>query len=258
LNELSDAQLERFARHIVLKDIGGAGQKILLSARITIIGAGGIGSPVLLYLAAAGVGHIRVIDDDEVSLSNLQRQVIFGLSDIGKSKVETAAAKLGLINPDTQVDAVHARIDGDNASDLLANCDVVVDGSDNFKTRLIVADTCNTLQLPLVSAAIGQFHGQLATWRGWQADQPCYRCFVGDAHDPDDCDGCAEVGVLGPMVGMMGCWAAIETVRVLTGFGDDPAGKLHIIDGLAPSMRTIKMPKDPACSTCGTGVPQSL
>ncbi len=251
MNDLSDAQLERFARHIVLKDIGGAGQKKLLSARATVIGAGGIGSPVLLYLAAAGVGHIRVIDDDAVSLSNLQRQILFGEADIGRSKVSTVAAKLGKLNRDALIDAVHVRIDAENAAELLINCDVVVDGSDNFKTRLIVADTCNALKIPLVSAAIGQFHGQLATWRGWEADQPCYRCFVGDAHDPEDCDGCAEVGVLGPMVGMMGCWAAIETVRVLTGFGDDPAGKLHIIDGLAPSMRTIKMPKDPGCSTCG-------
>jgi molybdopterin-synthase adenylyltransferase len=216
-----------------------------------VIGAGGIGSPVLLYLAAAGVGQISVIDDDQVSLSNLQRQILFGATDVGAYKVEVAKTQIARINPDIDVTVARARINRDNAANMLIGHDVIVDGSDNFATRLAVADTAHLLRIPLVSAAIGQFHGQIGTWRGWEADKPCYRCFVGDAHDPDDCDSCSEVGVLGAMVGMMGSWAAMEAIRVITGFGDDPAGKLHIVDGLTPSIRTIRMPKDPGCTTCG-------
>lgn len=251
LNDLSDAQLDRYARHIVLKEIGGAGQVRLLKSHVIVIGAGGIGSPVLLYLAAAGVGRISVIDDDVVSLSNLQRQILFATDEVGQPKAATAADRLDEINPDCHVDAVQVRIDADNAATLLSGCDVIVDGSDNFATRLAVADAAHRLHIPLVSAAIGQFHGQIGTWRGWEEDKPCYRCFVGDAHDADDCDSCSEVGVLGAMVGLMGSWAAMEAIRVLYPFGDDPAGRLHIVDGLAPSFRTIRMPKDPACSTCG-------
>jgi molybdopterin-synthase adenylyltransferase len=248
---LTDQQLDRYARHLVLKEIGGAGQARLLAARVAVIGAGGIGAPVLQYLAAAGVGHLTVVDDDQVSLSNLQRQVIFGTDDIGRDKVAVAAERLRAINPDAQVEGIKTRIGVENAPALLAGVDVIIDGSDNFATRLAVADTAYALRIPLVSAAIGQFHGQIGTWRGWEADKPCYRCFVGDAHDADDCDSCSEVGVLGAMVGLMGSWAAMEAIRVLHPFGDDPAGRLHIMDGLTPSLRTIRMPKDPGCSTCG-------
>ncbi len=248
---LTDTQLDRYARHIVLKEIGGAGQMRLIGSRVTVIGAGGIGSPALLYLAAAGVGRITIIDDDQVSLSNLQRQVLFDTADIGRDKIDVAAGRLGAINPDVQVIPVAARIGGSNAGALLDGADVVIDGSDNFATRLAVADTAHALRIPLVSAAIGQFHGQIGTFRGWETDKPCYRCFVGDAHDPDDCDSCSEVGVLGAMVGMMGSWAAMEAIRILYPFGDDPAGRLHIVDGLAPSMRSIRLPKDPGCRTCG-------
>ncbi len=247
---LTDAQLDRYARHIVLKEIGGAGQARLLASRAVAIGAGGIGSPVLLYLAAAGLGTLTVIDDDEVSLSNLQRQVLFGSDDVGQSKVSVAEGQLRRINPDVAFTGVMARIGAANAAELLSGAEVIIDGSDNFATRLAVADAAHALRIPLVSAAIGQFHGQLGTYRGWEADKPCYRCYVGDAHDPDECDSCSEVGVLGAMVGMMGSWAAMEAIRVLYPFGEDAAGKLHIVDGLAPAMRTIKLPKDPGCSTC--------
>ena len=249
--DLTDQQLDRYARHIVLREIGGAGQVRLLQSKVVVIGAGGIGSPVLQYLAAAGVGHLTIIDDDRVSLSNLQRQVLFGTDDIGVYKVGIAAMRIGQINPDVAVNAIRARIDAGNAAELLTGADVIVDGSDNFATRLIVADTANALRIPLVSAAIGQFHGQIGTYRGWEADKPCYRCFVGDAHDAEDCDSCSEVGVLGAMVGLMGSFAAMEAIRVLTGFGEEQAGKLQIFDGLAPSMRTIRLPKDPECKTCG-------
>jgi molybdopterin-synthase adenylyltransferase len=248
---LSDAQLDRYARHIVLKEIGGAGQEKIRAARVLVIGAGGIGSPVLQYLAAAGIGHITVVDDDRVSLSNLQRQVLFGTEDIGAYKVDIAATQINRINPDVVVTAHCARIGPDNAAALTQGADIIVDGSDNFATRLVVADTAYALRVPLISAAIGQFHGQLGVWRGWEEGKPCYRCFVGDAHDAEDCDSCSDVGVLGAMVGLMGSFAAMEVVRLISGFGEDQAGKLHIFDGLVPSMRSIKMPKDPGCSTCG-------
>jgi molybdopterin-synthase adenylyltransferase len=247
---LTDEQLDRYARHIVLKDIGGAGQIRLLQSKATVIGAGGVGSPVLLYLAAAGIGTIKVIDDDRVSLSNLQRQVLFGTEDVGTFKVGVAATQVSRINPDVAFTGVCKRIGVENAEKMLAGADVIIDGSDNFATRLAVADTATRLCIPYVSAAIGQFHGQLGTFRGYEADKPCYRCFVGDAHDAEDCDSCSEVGVLGAMVGMMGSLAAMEAIRVITGFGEDQAGKLQIIDGLNQSMRSIRLPKDPACPTC--------
>jgi molybdopterin-synthase adenylyltransferase len=248
---LTDDELERYARHIVLREIGGAGQVVLRQATVTVIGAGGIGVPVLQYLAAAGIGRLRIIDDDVVSLSNLQRQVLYSVPDIGISKAERAAARIAEINPGVTTEIVKQRIDTANAADLLKG-DVIIDGSDNFATRLVVADTAYALRIPLVSAAIGQFHGQIGTWAGWLPEQPCYRCYVGDAHDADNCDTCAELGVLGAMTGLIGSFAAVEVIRVIVPFGESPAGKLHIFDGLAPSMRTIRMPKDPGCRTCGT------
>lgn len=248
---LTDAELERYARHIVLRDIGGAGQVAICGAKVLMIGAGGIGSPAIQYLAAAGIGTLVIVDDDEVSLSNLQRQTLYTEADIGASKVEIAAARAEALNPGVTVRPLRARVSAENIGDLLRDMDVVIDGSDNFATRLAVADAANAAHVPLVSAAIGQFHGQLGIFRGWEADKPCYRCFVGDAHDSEDCDTCADVGVLGAMVGMLGSMAAMEAIRIITGFGSDQSGKLHIIDGLDLTMRAIRLPKDPACSTCG-------
>lgn len=249
----SDQQLERYARHIVLKEIGGGGQAKLLGAHVLIVGAGGIGCPAIQYLAAAGVGRLTLVDDDQVSLSNLQRQILYTIDDLGRDKVEAAAGFARRINPEVEIITLRRRIDAQSDPALLQGVDVVLDGSDNFRTRLLVNDLSHTARVPLVSAAIGQFHGQIGTYRGWEADNPCYRCFVGDAHDPDDCDSCSEVGVLGAMVGLMGSFAAMEAIRAITGFGDAPAGRLHIFDGLAPAMRTIRLPKDPGCSTCGSG-----
>lgn len=248
---LSDAQLDRYARHIVLKEIGGAGQQKLLRAAIVLVGAGGIGSPAIQYLAAAGIGSLSVIDDDAVSLDNLQRQTLFGTADIGRPKAEVAAEAVGRLNPDVRFTAVPARLDASNAERLLGNADLVLDGSDNFATRLAVSDAATRLRIPLVSAAIGRFQAQIGTYRGWEPDKPCYRCFVGDAFDAEDCDTCAELGVLGAMVGIAGSWAAMEAIRQIAGFGPDQAGKLHIFDGLAPSLRTVRVVKDPACSGCG-------
>ena len=249
---LSDAQLDRYARHIILRDIGGTGQVRLTQAHVALIGAGGIGCPAIQYLAAAGVGRLTLIDDDAVSLSNLQRQVLYGDADIGHPKVDAAARAVAGLNPETAVSVHRSRIGAGNVAALLEGAHVVLDGSDNFATRLIVADHCHAARIPLVSAAIAQFHGQIATFRSWEPDKPCYRCFVGDAHDPDDCDSCAEQGVLGALCGMMGSFAAMEAIRQITGFGEDAAGKLHVFDGLKPAMRTIKLPKDPACRTCGS------
>ncbi|MEO9599550.1 HesA/MoeB/ThiF family protein [Parasphingorhabdus sp.] len=254
--ELTDKQLDRYARHIVLKDIGGVGQKKILDAHILIIGAGGIGCPAIQYLAAAGIGALTIVDDDVVSLSNLQRQVLFSENDVGKSKVEVAKSAAQHINPDVIINPINQRLTEvgfvEDVAAFFAPFDAIIDGSDNYQTRLLVSDLSVAHRVPLISAAIGQFQGQLGTFRGWEADKPCYRCFVGDALDPDDCDDCSEVGVLGAMVGLMGSFAAMEVIRVVTGFGQDPAGKLQLFDGLAPTMRSINLPKDPYCKSCAT------
>lgn len=244
---LSDIQLERYARHIVLREIGGAGQQRLLEAHVAVIGAGGIGSPVIQYLAAAGIGRLTVIDDDVVALSNLQRQTLFGSEDVGALKTETARRAVARLNEDVAFLAVPKRIAADNAARLLEGADVIIDGCDNFATRLAVADAAQAARIPLVSAAVGQFEGQLAVYRGWEAGRPCYRCLVGG--DPDRPDAsCADQGVLGALTGVMGSLAAMEAIRALTGFGEDSAGKLLIVDALAFRFRTIAMPKDPGCS----------
>jgi adenylyltransferase/sulfurtransferase len=235
----------------VLHDIGGAGQSKLLSSHVLLIGAGGIGCPAIQYLASAGVGTISVFDDDVVSLSNLQRQILYRENDIGTAKVDAAGAAVARLNPDVTFHGIKQRIDRSTSADILTGVDVVIDGCDNFATRLIVNDHCLAAKVPLVSAAIGQFHGQIGTFTGWHEDAPCYRCFVGDAHDPDDCDDCATQGVLGAMCGLMGSFAAMEAIRALTGFGEAPKGNLVLFDGMAPAMRSIKLPKDPACRSCG-------
>ncbi|HEX9955268.1 MAG TPA: HesA/MoeB/ThiF family protein [Allosphingosinicella sp.] len=247
---LSDEELDRYARHIVLKEIGGAGQNKLRSATVAVIGAGGIGSPAIQYLAAAGIGTLRIIDDDSVSLDNLQRQILFGTGDVGRSKADVAAEAVKRLNPHVQVEAVAERVAADSIERLLGGADLVLDGSDNFATRLLVSDFLTRTRVPLVSAAIGQFQAQVGTFRGWEADKPCYRCFVGDAFDAEDCDTCSELGVLGAMAGIAGSFAALEAIRQIVGFGDEATGRIHIVDGLKPAMRSIRIVKDPACSGC--------
>ena len=246
---LSDGELDRYARHIVLREVGGAGQAKLRRATVAIIGAGGIGSPAIQYLAAAGVGRLILIDDDTVDLSNLQRQTLFGDIDIGASKVTAAALSATRINPHVTLDLHAERLTPDNAADLIAGADVVLDGTDSFATRLAVADGAHRARIPLVSAAVGQFEGQLGVFRGWEADKPCYRCFVGNAADAAG-DSCADLGVLGAMTGVLGSLAALEAMRSIIGFGDDSAGKLLLVDALAFRFRTIALPKDPGCLGC--------
>lgn len=251
---LSDDELSRYARHIVLKEFGGAGQTRLKAATVAVVGAGGIGSPAIQYLAAAGIGRLVLIDDDSVEPSNLQRQTIFTTADTGTAKVDAAAAAAHRINPHVAVDTHRARIDPGNVARLLAGADVVLDGCDNFATRFAVADAAHAMRVPLVSAAVGQFEGQLGVYRGWEADRPCYRCFVGE--DPERAEtSCAEDGVLGPVTGVLGSLAALEVLRAIAPFGDDPAGKLLLVDLLALRFRTIRLPKDPGCPACGTTHP---
>lgn len=248
---LSDAELERYARHIVLRDIGGGGQIRLRQSHALLIGAGGIGSPAIQYLAAAGVGRITVVDDDIVSLSNLQRQTLYATGETGQAKVDAAAAAVARLNPGVVFSGIRERIDAAGAGRVLAETrpDVVLDGSDNFATRLAVADAAHRLHVPLVSAAVAEFEGQLGTFRGWEADKPCYRCFVGQ--DPERAEvSCSEQGVLGALTGVMGSLAALEVIRALAPFGEDSAGKLLLVDALALRFRTLRLPKDPGCASC--------
>ena len=251
-------RLERFARHIVLPEIGGAGQVVLAGASVALVGLGGIGSPVLQYLAAAGVGALTLIDDDVVEASNLQRQTIFGEADIGQGKAQAARDWVMRFDSALTTTVVERRIDSGNAATILDSHALVLDGCDNFATRLAVSDFCVTLRIPLVSAAVGRFQGQVGAFAGHLPDQPCYRCFVGDAFDAEDCDSCAEDGMLGAMAGWAGTFAALCAVRVLLAgagnMGEPQFGKLHILDGLAPSLRTLRIAKDPACRGCSGAV----
>ncbi len=242
----SDAELDRYARHLVLREVGGAGQAALKAARVVVIGAGGIGSPALQYLAAGGVGTLVVVDDDVVDASNLQRQTLFGETDVGRPKVAATADAIARINPFVTVDPVVLRIDSSSAPAILGGANVVIDGCDNFATRLAVADAALAARVPLVSAAVGSFEGQLGVFRGWDPALPCYRCLVGD--DPGRADiSCADQGVLGALTGVIGSMAALEAMRAIVGFGDDPVGKLLIADLLAFRFRTLTLVKDPGC-----------
>jgi molybdopterin/thiamine biosynthesis adenylyltransferase len=251
---LAPERLERFARHIVLPEVGGTGQVALADAHIVLIGCGGIGSPALQYLAAAGIGRLTLIDSDRVDLSNLQRQTIFMPSDVGRPKAEAAAEWVRRFDPALAVRAIVERVDRANAARLLDGADVVLDGCDNFATRLVVSDACVAAGVPLTSAAIGRFQGQVASFAGHLPDQPCYRCFVGDAFDAEDCDTCAANGVLGAMAGMVATFGAMQAIRVLleghAALGEPQFGKLHLLDGLAPSLRTMQIAKDPECKGC--------
>jgi molybdopterin/thiamine biosynthesis adenylyltransferase len=252
---LAPHRLERFARHIVIPEIGGTGQAALAQKHVVMVGLGGIGSPALHYLAGAGVGRLTLIDDGAVELSNLQRQTIYAVRDIGHGKA--VAARRWLANFDDHLDVVlnDATIDRVNAGELLKGADLVLDGTDTFATRLAVADACVAAAVPLLSAAVGRFQGQVGAFRGHLPNEPCYRCFVGEAFDAEDCDSCAEDGMLGAMAGWVGTFAALQTVKaLLDGLGSLPGpgwGRVHLLDGLAPGLRSFAIAKDPACRACG-------
>lgn len=249
-------RLDRFARHIVIPEIGGAGQAALARAHVVLVGLGGIGSPALQYIAGAGIGRLALIDDGDVELSNLQRQTIYTGRDIGHGKAVAARRWLANFDPALDVSISDQRIGQHNAAEVLAGADLVIDGTDTFATRLTVSDACVALGVPLLSAAVGRFQGQVGAFRGHLAGEPCYRCFVGDAFDADDCDSCAEDGMLGAMAGWVGCFAALQAVKVLVAdvaaFGDPQWGRVQLLDGLAPSLRSFAITSDPACRACGS------
>jgi adenylyltransferase/sulfurtransferase len=245
-----DEELERYARHIVLPQVGGIGQRRLKAANVAMVGAGGIGSAVIPALAGAGIGRLTIIDDDLVDRTNLQRQPIFRDDHVGQPKAELAAEFVRGLNPYVEVTSVQQRLNSENAELLLAGHDLVLDGCDNFATRLVVGDMLTHLRIPLVSAAAVQFQGQVGLFRGWEKDKPCYRCFVGDAFDSDDCDTCAEQGVLGAMTSTIGSFGALMAIRAIVGIGEDVAGNLFLFDGLALEWRKIRLPKDPHCRIC--------
>lgn len=252
---LSPARLERFARHIVLPEVGGAGQVRLSEAKVAVIGLGGIGSPALQYLAASGIGRLALVDDDTVDLSNLQRQTIFTARDVGYGKAVSARRWLANFDDGLQVDVSDARITRENAGALIAGADLVLDGTDNFATRLAVSDACVAAGVPLLSAAVGRFQGQVGAFAGHLRGEACYRCFVGNAFDAEDCDTCADDGMLGAMAGWAGTFAALQAIKVLlagvTALGAPGWSRLHILDGMEPGLRTIRIAKDPACLVCG-------
>ena len=249
---LSDPELDRYARQLILKELGGAGQMRLARARVALVGMGGLGSPAALYLAAAGVGDLTLIDDDEVSLDNLQRQILYTTEDVGRPKVGAAAARLKALNPHVTVHQRPVRLTADTAAALLAGQDLVLDGSDSFATRLQVNAAAVAARVPLVSGSLGAFDGQLGVFKGHDAALPCYQCLVGPAEDRAG-TSCADVGVLGPVAGLVGSLMALEALREIAGFGVSQAGSLLIFDGLSGRQRRVRLPKDPGCACCGHG-----
>jgi molybdopterin-synthase adenylyltransferase len=241
---LSAEELERYARHIVLQEVGGPGQAALKAARVLVIGAGGLGAPALMYLAAAGVGTLGIVDDDKVSLSNLQRQIIHATPDIGVSKVESAAAEIARLNPHVKVVRHAARITAANALGLIGDYDLVLDGSDNFATRYLVSDACYLARKPLVTAALGRFDGTLTTIRAHEkgadgASNPTYRCLFPEPPPPGTVPACAEAGILGALAGVLGSLAALEVLREIVGFGEGLVGRVLMVDALAMRVATL-------------------
>jgi molybdopterin/thiamine biosynthesis adenylyltransferase len=252
LPDLTEPQIRRYARHIVLAEIGGVGQARLIAARVLVVGAGGLGAPLLQYLAAAGVGTLGVIDDDKVDLSNLQRQVIHRTADVGASKVESAQRALGDINPEVRVHAHNERLATDNAERILASYDIVADGSDNFATRYLLNDACYRLKKILVSAAILRFDGQISTYKAYEgAGHPCLRCIFPAAPSEDAVPSCAQAGVLGALAGTLGALQATEVVKEILGIGRSLSGRLVTYDALDASFEEMAITKRSDCPTCG-------
>ncbi|MCZ6722128.1 MAG: molybdopterin-synthase adenylyltransferase MoeB [Proteobacteria bacterium] len=250
--DFTESQLERYARHIILGEVGGRGQAKLLRSKVLVIGAGGLGAPLLLYLAAAGVGTLGVADDDAVSLSNLQRQIIHKSADIGRRKTKSAAAAIDDVNPEVEVIGHDLRIVPENVMELIAPYDVIADGSDNFATRFLINDACYLAKKTLVSAAILRFDGQLSTFKAHLGgDHPCYRCIFREPPPPGLIPSCAEGGVLGAVAGVMGSLQAVEVIKELVGAGESLSGTLVIYDALASRFRNVRLKRDPGCPLCG-------
>jgi molybdopterin/thiamine biosynthesis adenylyltransferase len=247
---LSPDEIQRYKRHLVLKEVGGQGQQQLKAARVLVVGAGGLGSPLLMYLAAAGIGTLGVVDDDHVSLDNLQRQIVHDTAHIGAPKVASAADMIARLNPHVRVERHEARLDAGNALDLIAHYDIVADGSDNFATRYLVSDACYLARRPLVFAAIGPFDGYVTTFKPYDTGPagdplPTYRCIFPEAPPPGTVANCAEVGVLGAIVGVIGALQATEILKEILGIGDSLAGRLLIYDGRGGRFETVNVAWDP-------------
>ena len=238
-------EVERYARHLVLREIGGPGQQKLRDARVLLVGAGGLGSPAAPYLAAAGVGVLGLADPDVVSLSNLQRQVLYQTAEIGRAKVDAAAERLHGLNPHIEVEAHALTVDAGNAASVIAGYDLVLDGCDNFETRFAVSDACAAAGIVLVSGAIGRWTGQVGVFAG----KPCYRCLVPQV--PPGAETCAAVGVVGALAGVIGAMMALEAIKLITGAGEALTGRLLIYDALSAETRTVRIGADPACPSCG-------
>ena len=241
----TESEVERYARHLVLSEIGGPGQQALKAARVLVVGAGGVGAPAALYLAAAGVGTLGLIDDDAVALSNLQRQILFDTADVGRGKVEVAAERLTAMNPHVTIERFAERVTPDNALARVSDFDIVLDGTDDFATRHAVNAACVQAGKPLVSGALGRWSGQVGVFSG----RPCYQCWVPET--PPDAETCSRVGVVGALAGVIGSMAALETIKLIAGAGEPLTGRLLIYDGLAAQARTVRVPPDPACPVCG-------
>jgi molybdopterin-synthase adenylyltransferase len=247
---LSSVEIQRYKRHLLLKEVGGAGQQKLKDARVLVVGAGGLGSPLLMYLAAAGIGHIGVVDDDRVSLDNLQRQIVHDTPHIDDLKVESAAATIGRLNPHVTVEAIPERLTAHNAVELISAYDIVADGSDNFSTRYLVSDACYFACKPLVFAALGPFDGYISTFRAHERDEkgdpnPTYRCIFPEAPPAGTVPSCQEAGILGAVAGVMGTLQAVEVLKELLGIGQSLRGKLLVYDALSARFETIAVKWDP-------------
>jgi molybdopterin-synthase adenylyltransferase len=249
---LTDAQFERYARHLILDEVGEEGQAKLMAARVLVVGAGGLGSPLLLYLAAAGVGTLGVVDDDTVDLSNLQRQIVHPTARIGAAKVESARETVAAINPEVRVETHRLRLAPENAAALVGAYDLVADGSDNFATRYLLNDVCFAARRPLVAAALSPFDGQLSTFKAFLGPpHPCYRCLFREPPPPDLVPRCETAGILGAVAGVIGTLQATEVLKELLGLGESLSGQLLMYDALAAGFHKIKLPRDPDCPTCG-------
>ena len=247
---LSDEELERYARHIVLREVGGVGQARLKAGKVLVVGAGGLGSPVLLYLAAAGVGTIGIVDFDDVSLSNLQRQIAHRTADVGRPKTQSAADAIAAINPHVKVVQHNTRLTAANVRAVISQYDIVADGSDNFATRFLINDACFFAKKILVSAAVTEFDGQLATFKAHDGVHPCYRCIFPEPPPAGIAPNCSETGVLGAAAGVMGTLQALEVIKEVAQVGESLAGHLLIYDALATNFRKVRVKRDPECALC--------
>lgn len=249
--DFSEDQIHRYARHIILDEVGGTGQAALLNAKVLVVGAGGLGSPLLMYLAAAGVGTLGIVDDDTVALSNLQRQIAHTTARIGEAKTDSAAKTVAALNPDVRINDHRSRLNNRNVESLIADYDIVADGSDNFETRFLLNDACHLGGKTLVSAAVLRFDGQVSTFKSHLGgNNPCYRCIYPEPPPAGLIPSCAEGGVLGALAGTVGTLQATEVIKEILGIGDSLSGALLIYEGLSASFRKVRVKPDPSCALC--------